>query len=114
MLLPVLPDELRVDLAPHGLPGVVAVLRPFDIEDKARWFDAVGGNIESHEAAVVAVRRQLIALEGVTAQRADGAAEPFDAKNPAHVRSLPYAGVVVPCFLALLSGASLSEDARKN
>jgi hypothetical protein len=112
MFLPVLPDEIAIDMAPHGFAGVVAVVRPMDVEEKARWFDAVEGDISTTRAGVVAVQRQLVRVEGVEADT-DGVRVPFDPRNPKHFGALPLA-FITPVFNALVDRFALSEDARKN
>ena len=118
MILAVLPDEARTDLAPHGFPGLVAVWRPMDLEDKARWFQECGGaGIESTMAALLAVKRQLITVEGVEAEETVAGGEPrrvsFDGRNPDHFRRLPLR-VVMPVYNEILARAGLSEESAKN
>ena len=113
MYLPILPDEVRLDLSERGYPGVVAFYRPMDVDDKSRWFDECGGNIETTEAATQAVKRQLLRLEGVEAVDAEGNRVPFDAKNAQHKRAIPI-GVVLVIYADLIDRTALTEPERKN
>ncbi|HEX5437153.1 MAG TPA: hypothetical protein VFW98_08335 [Gemmatimonadaceae bacterium] len=112
MLLPILPDTLRIPCG-EAYPGLIAVVRPMDLEDKARWFDATAGEVGSSLAAVEAVRRQLVTIEGLAVEAADGTTVSFDATNHAHFRALPMA-LITPIFTALIERTALHEDHRKN
>lgn len=114
MLLAILPDEARTDLGEAGYPGLTAVWRPMSLIDKAAWFDACAGIIETADAKVRAVRAQLLRIEGLEVQPADGGpGVPFDPSNPAHFAALPM-GVINGIYMPILLRTSLGEKAAKN
>lgn len=113
MFLPILEEERRVELGEAGYPGLTAVYRPMDLTEKARWFDACDGNIDTAEAKVDAVRRQLLRIEGLDAKETDGSVVPFDGTNPAHFKRLPM-GIVLPVYVDLITRTALNEEHRKN
>jgi len=113
MFLPILPERARADLGEAGFPGLTAVYRPMDIEDKARWFDEVEGDINSTEAAVLAVKRQLITIEGITAGTEGSEPVDFDGQNLAHFKALPMT-ILIPIYDAIINRTALNEGERKN
>ncbi len=111
MRLPILANELRLPLDDAGLPGVVAVVRPLDVEEAARWHDAFGN--EMHFGSTACVKQQLIRLEGLTMYNEAGNEVPFSMKDELHFRSLP-AELVTYVFTRLYERTRLQENAEKN
>lgn len=113
MLLPLLPDECRTDLTDAGFPGLVAVWRPMDVFDVARWIDECKGDVESPVSHLAAVRRQIIRIEGIDVDEpgTDGEVRrvPFDAGNPEHLRRLPLA-IVMPLYVAIVDRRGVTES----
>lgn len=99
-------------------PGVTAVVAPLGLEETSRWNDAfpldiAGNRSMPSQAATSLVLQQLIRIEGLTMKDADGNDQPFDAKNPVHVRSIPM-DMRSAIYLALLRRADLAGDTEKN
>lgn len=101
--------RLRVPLGAVGLPGAVAVLRPFDLYDHAKWHDAFPGMptaTEPNVAAIAMVRAHLVAIEGLDMVHTDGQgrprAEAFAPSDVRHMAALPPA-VVRRLYAALLT-----------
>lgn len=116
MILPFLSDEERSPLSEMGFPSLTAVWRPMDITDKARWADAVrraGVEVESAEAKVLAVRQQLIGIDGLEAVGSDNIPAKFDPKNDKHFAALPSA-IVFPLYDVILNRSCLSESTAGN
>lgn len=113
-MLRILPDELPpIPLDDAELPGAVAIARPMDVVAKARWNDyrATHGPIES---AAVAVRPQILRVEGLTVQAAPGAPPvPFDPTDDRHWAAFPVAAID-RIFGAIFQRTVLTEDAEKN
>lgn len=121
LVLPILPDKLRVPLdkiVSDGVvicsyPGVVAVVRPMDLEVMSRWNDAFPGEKGRSTAATTLVFDQLDAIEGLLMDDGQGNRVAFDATNPIHRRSLPMdmrSGI----FLTLKNRGTVSEAQEKN
>ena len=125
--LPILPDTMRVDLTRITLkatadsatppviceyPGVVAIVRPLDLEASSRWTDEFPGVDHRAWAATKLVKDHLTGFDGLTMK--DGDADvPFDPANEKHFRSLPMdmrSGI----FIALRDRASIDEGTEKN
>jgi hypothetical protein len=120
MLLTLLPDELSVPCAEQAGPGVVIVVRPLDLEDKARWYTAClaeGLDVGSPPASVRAVKLQLVRVEGVTVVYDAGTPAErrvaFDAADPQHFRVLPMAAVL-HAFGVMYDRSTLTETQRGN
>lgn len=113
MLLPILPESSELDLAPHGYKGCVAVYRPMDIEDKARWYADSATDPDGFVSMVRAVKRQLLTIRGIEVQQADGTRVPFDGTDDAHVRSLPM-DLITIVFTALIQRTTLAETTTGN
>lgn len=112
MILPILPAELRVPLDEKSkLPGCTAVVRPMDLEEKARWADACDQSLAHVASTVKAVRQQLVRIDGLEVQGADGVRQPFDPAQHFGVLPLECVG---PIFDALMGLASLSEEQAGN
>lgn len=110
--LPILPDEMRVPLDEAGLAGVVAVLRPLDVEEQAKWNDAFPGQKERNTAAVALVRQQLLRLEGLEFVQGDQRVS-YDRDNPLHFRSLP-TDAVAEMYGRLIARSVVPEVLEKN
>lgn len=114
-MLVTLPQEITVDLSPHGLAGVRALVRPWGIEDKAQYADDLH-QYGPVRAKVRSVKRSIVALDGIQVEEVqDGAVRVvrFDPSNSAHLDQIPKE-VVQPIFDALLSRISLTEEQEKN
>src|SRR3954468_3761897 len=98
LILPILPDVMRIaldrvvsdDVVICTYPGVVAVVRPMDLEVMSRWNDAFPKETGRSLAATTLVFDQLVAIEGLEMKdEATGQAAPFDPANAIHKRSIP-------------------------
>lgn len=107
--LPILPAQMRIPLDDVGYPGVVAVARPLDNDELAKWADAFPTEEARHTAAVAIVRQQLITIEGVTMRAADGAEVPYD--QATHFRSLP-TKMIGAIYAALVARLGISEEKK--
>lgn len=128
--LPILPDTMRVDLSRIALkakaegaeaegeaviceyPGVVAIVRPLDLEASSRWSDEFPNADHRAWAATKLVKDHLVSFEGLSCKDGDDDV-PFDVKNERHFRSLPMdmrSGI----FIALRDRASIDEETEKN
>jgi hypothetical protein len=113
-VIPALPDEIRVPCDDVGYPGVVAVARPIDLEDKSRWADAFPNlDLTGGEAATAMVKQQLIRVDGLSVQDANGAVTPYDHGNALHWRSLPMA-IRTRVFNSLFARSTLTGEQEKN
>jgi hypothetical protein len=117
MRISLLPETIRIDLAPVDAAlwgGATAIVRPMDVEEFMRWLDAFPGEDSQREAAVVLVRKQLIGVEG-----ADVEGAPFDPANPQHFRAVfstsrKGAGAILHIYNELMNRAKVDGDAEKN
>jgi len=129
--LPILPDTMRVDLtrvvlkgkpetsgqtAPERVvceyPGVIAIVKPLDLEASSRWTDEFPGDDHRAWGATKLVKDHLIGFDGLTMKDGDTDV-PFDPANERHFRSLPMdmrSGI----FIALRDRASIDEGTEKN
>jgi hypothetical protein len=117
MRISLLPETIRIDLSPVDAAlwgGIVAIVRPVDVEEFSRWLDQFPGEDAARESAVILVKAQLLRMEG-----ADVEGVPFDPKDPKHFRSVfslkrkGVAGVLL-IYNELLSRARVDGDAEKN
>lgn len=122
MLLPYLPDEERTDLTSEGYEGVIAVWRPMDLTDKAKWIDAcnkAGADINSAESHAIGLKLQLLRVEGLEVEeviKKEGhpdakTTRPFDVEKD--FSRLPI-GFLTPVWKELYAKSSLSEADAKN
>lgn len=124
--LPVLPEELRVDLtkveAPDEngkpltlceYPGVVAYVRPLDLESASRWRDQFPNDRARAVAATQLVHDQLIRIEGLLMADDAGNTVPFDKANDRHWRSLPM-DIRSVLYLKIGERATIAETEQKN
>lgn len=114
-VLPILPPELRIPLREEGEP-VVAFVRPMVHEDLAMMLELHPTNDRGelpNTAMPWLVRRQLVRVEGLTLQGADGTPVPFDATNRLHVDALPWTWVA-KLFAELQTRANISEQTAGN
>ena len=88
MILPCLPDEMPVplDAVGAGWTGLTAIVRPLDTVELAQWADGVK-DLGQLETLFALVKARLLRLEGAEIAGADGAAVPFDPKQPPHWRA---------------------------
>jgi len=131
--LPILPDTMRVDLTRIVVrgkkidpttgaiesdaviceyPGVVAIVRPLDLEASSRWTDEFPGADHRAWAATKLVKDQLVGFDGLTMKEGETDVE-YNPKNERHFRSLPMdmrSGI----FISLRDRASVSEETEKN
>jgi hypothetical protein len=108
-VLPILPDEIRCEVA----DGVVAVLRPLDHGELATLLDTYPASADGNlpvAAGPWVVKRQLLRVDGLS-MGADGV--PFDPRNPLHHASLPWSWVN-RCASALYARMNVSEETAKN
>jgi hypothetical protein len=120
MLLPYLPDEETTDLTEEGFPGCVAVWRPMDLEDKARWADECRkhkAETNSVTAAFLSVRQQLLRISGMKVQvpksETDKTLVEVDFNVEEHFNHLGLSAIV-PIHQDIETKASLSEMDIKN
>jgi hypothetical protein len=108
-VLPILPDELHVELP----EGVTAYVRPLDHGELAALLDTfpldANGDLPLAAAPWI-VRRQMIRVDGLS-MGTDGT--PFDPANAAHHAALPW-GWMQKCAGALYRRMNLSESSAKN
>jgi hypothetical protein len=90
-------------------PGVVAIVRPMDLEVMSRWNDAFPKATGRSLAATTLVFDQLLGIEGLSMKdEATKTLVPFDATNAVHKRSIPMdmrSGI----FLALKKRGTVSD-----
>jgi hypothetical protein len=118
MRITLLPNEVRVDLSEVDAAlwgGIVAVVRPLDVEELMRWVDSFPGEDTRREAAVVLVKRQLVNIEGPV--DFEGAA--YDPKDVVHFKSLFSAArkgpaAIMQIYTELVDRSRLDGEAEKN
>ena len=103
---------MRVPLDKAGFAGVVAIVRPLDVEDSSRWTDAFPDEKARNLAATQLVKQQLIRIEGLEMKHGDSSV-PYDHTNPSHWRSLPLA-MRNPIYAGIMANVSISGDQEKN
>jgi hypothetical protein len=129
--LPILPEELRVDLTKVEMPdekgnpvtlckypGVVAYVQPLDLVAGDQWREEFppekrGANGANQVAMTALVRSQLRRIEGLEMKDADGARIPFDVSKPRHFESLP-PDMRNVLYIKIIDRATLSETDQKN
>jgi len=117
MRISLLPETIRVDLAPVDAAlwgGLTAIVKTLDIEEFTEWVDAYPGEDRARTAGRELVKNRLVTVEG-----ADIEGEAYDPKNPRHFRSLfsldrngPAAITLI--YATLIDRASLGDVAEKN
>jgi hypothetical protein len=113
LVLPVLPDELRIPLDKAGYEGVVAVVKPLDVETQSKWHDAFPGENKDSESATALVKQQLVQLEGLNLRDSAGAITPYNHADPLHWRSVPMR-MRTAIYLKLMERATVGEELEKN
>lgn len=115
-----LPDEIRVELGSDSkLPGCTALLRPMDVEDKARLSDDAIGGVGNLAVMTRAVKRALITIDGLEvvepAPKGEKERKPvrFNPRNETHWRGFPFEAVEV-LFGRLTERTELTEEQEKN
>ena len=117
MLLPYLPDEIETDCTEFGYRGVKVVWKPMDLLDKAKWADKLGSKGISAfavESLVVAVRGQVLRVEGLEVEEKDGEGmkkRPFDVSKDFGRFPLE---LISPLYNVIDSRSSLTEETEKN
>ena len=101
--IPLLLQEVPVDLATAGVPGAIAFIAPLTPEDRARWHNAFRATAEPDVQAAAVVKNHLLRIEGLGVRMGDTSIEPYDHRSLLHWRSLP------PAVLRLLFAELVRE-----
>jgi hypothetical protein len=117
MRLPILPDEISIDLSKKWRPGVCAIARPPDVVEAGEFLEAMrGAELSSTVRALSLVRQQLLRVEGpdgkiITVGELD---EPFDPKNEIHLRRAMPVDALFEIYNELHDFIFLPEVTEKN
>lgn len=104
---------MPVPLDDAGAPGVVAVVRPMDWEEQAKWNDAFPGEDAKNVAAGTLVRQQLLRLDGLFLQAPGAEPVPYNHENATHRRALKTEWISA-IYGALIKRAIIDPGAEKN
>ena len=94
-------------------PGVVAIVKPLDLEASSRWSDEFPDADHRAWAATKLVKDHLVGFDGLMMQDEAGTEVAFDVANEKHFRSLPM-DIRSGIFISLRDRASISEETEKN